>query len=364
MNNETDIKLGHIYARVSTTKQANEGFSIAAQLAKCRRLAEEKDIRVVGEYVDEGISGTNFKRKELCRMRQIIRPNEFIITYSLSRLGRRAIDTCQLYDEMTKQKITILSINEPFISDQKFGKFIISLMSSIYEMEVDEVTRRTEAIRSEKILNGEQTGTVGFGFALHHYGGRKYIYPIAHEQRGITYAIDQGTKNPKLSWGEIGRQMIQNGWYPKRTEKWSQASLQRLIEGNMKNRTKNEFNNLTYKELENYEKRRIPLNLPKNRIVIDPDTNNLDYRSVYGYRFDKENAEFPTIEDVDRAVKNKEITMNPDMTKLYNNLNVDEEQNIKEEVGKDNAEEEEETTDPETIKKLLSMLKAGKIKIS
>jgi len=298
-------------------------------------------------------------------MRQIIRPNEFIITYSLSRLGRRAIDTCQLYDEMAKQNISILSINEPFIADPKFGKFIISLMSSIYEMEVDEVTRRTEAIRSEKLLNGEQTGTVGFGFSLHYYGGRKYIYPIAHEQRGITYAIQEGNKDPKLSWGEIGRQMIQNGWYRKRTEKWSQASLQRLIAGNTKTRDKNEFYNLTYKELENYEKRRIPLNLPKNRIIVDPDTNNLDYRLVYGYRFDKENSEFPTLKDVDNALENKEITMNPNMTKMYKSIHADIAGNeIIEEVKEEIVVEEESTDDKETMKKLLSMFKAGTLKMT
>ena len=50
-----------IYPRVSTIKQANEGFSLEAQRENLIYFANQQGWNVVGDYGDEGISGKNIE---------------------------------------------------------------------------------------------------------------------------------------------------------------------------------------------------------------------------------------------------------------------------------------------------------------
>ena len=47
-----------IYMRVSTDKQAQEGDSIAAQRDALTKYVKDHGYILVGEYLDDGISGT------------------------------------------------------------------------------------------------------------------------------------------------------------------------------------------------------------------------------------------------------------------------------------------------------------------
>lgn len=50
-----------IYARVSTTEQAEEGYSIDEQTRLLRQYCEREGYEVYKEYVDRGISGKSIK---------------------------------------------------------------------------------------------------------------------------------------------------------------------------------------------------------------------------------------------------------------------------------------------------------------
>ena len=56
-NPSTIGKRAAIYARVSTVEQAEEGYSIEAQLKSLREVCEAKGFELIEEYVDGGISG-------------------------------------------------------------------------------------------------------------------------------------------------------------------------------------------------------------------------------------------------------------------------------------------------------------------
>ena len=48
----------YIYTRVSTAMQV-DGYSLSAQSDELQRYASLKNIQIVGEYCDEGMSGKN-----------------------------------------------------------------------------------------------------------------------------------------------------------------------------------------------------------------------------------------------------------------------------------------------------------------
>ena len=57
-----------LYARVSTEEQADQGYSLAAQLQMLRDFCEVFEMDIAGEYVDDGYSGTNTRRPAYRRM--------------------------------------------------------------------------------------------------------------------------------------------------------------------------------------------------------------------------------------------------------------------------------------------------------
>ena len=58
-----------IYARVSTT---GNGQSPEMQLRELRDYCERRDWRIVGEYVDSGVSGAKDSRPELNRLSPLV----------------------------------------------------------------------------------------------------------------------------------------------------------------------------------------------------------------------------------------------------------------------------------------------------
>ena len=57
-----------IYARVSTSEQANEGWSIPEQIDRLSKYCESQRWDIYDTYVDAGFTGTNLKRPELQRL--------------------------------------------------------------------------------------------------------------------------------------------------------------------------------------------------------------------------------------------------------------------------------------------------------
>lgn len=53
-----------VYARVSTTRQAENDLSIPDQLAHADRYANDKGLEVIGNYVDAGASARDDNRPE------------------------------------------------------------------------------------------------------------------------------------------------------------------------------------------------------------------------------------------------------------------------------------------------------------
>ena len=70
-------------------KTQGESVSIQTQRMILRQYAAEQGLNVIGEYVDDGWSGTNFERPDFQRMMDDIEDGKVncVVTKDLSRLG-------------------------------------------------------------------------------------------------------------------------------------------------------------------------------------------------------------------------------------------------------------------------------------
>jgi site-specific DNA recombinase len=159
-----------LYCRVSTEDQA-ERQTVKAQLDFLRNWAQLFGHPIVGEYVDDGVSGTVplEQRPEGQRLLAELpetRPNQLAV-YRLDRLGRSARVLLDADALLTRAGVTIQSATEPFNTASPIGRFVFQLLGSIAELERSTITERMTMGRDRVARDGKWTGgPIPFGFDL------------------------------------------------------------------------------------------------------------------------------------------------------------------------------------------------------
>lgn len=207
-----------IYIRVSTTSQAEEGYSIEEQKAKLESYCDIKDWNIYEIYTDGGFSGSNTERPAL---EQLIRDAErkkfdTVLVYKLDRLSRSQKDTLFLIEDIfIKNGIEFLSLQENFDTSTPFGKAMIGLLSVFAQLEREQIKERMQLGKLGRAKAGKSMmwGRTSYGYDYQKETGSltinpaqslvvKYIFERYLAGRSITKLRDDlNEKYPKeISW--------------------------------------------------------------------------------------------------------------------------------------------------------------------
>lgn len=170
-----------IYARQSVSDR--EGIGI--QLEKSRALAGSRDFEVVGEYVDDGVSG--YKAREegtaFARMLDDARARRFdvVIVRKLDRLGRslsalEALTTAKAQVVTTDGEVDLTTVN---------GRLMANLLTSVARAESETKAERRVNRNDERRKDGVPTsGRVPYGY--------RWVTTKERAERGTdeAYALD------------------------------------------------------------------------------------------------------------------------------------------------------------------------------
>ncbi len=99
-----------IYARYSPgSKQTYQ--SIEGQLKECYAFAERSGLRVIHEYIDEHLTGTNDKRDSFLQMIEDSKKKnfQFVIVYQLDRFARNRYDSATYKAKLKKNGVRVFS---------------------------------------------------------------------------------------------------------------------------------------------------------------------------------------------------------------------------------------------------------------
>src|SRR6266568_6324116 len=109
-----ESKLIAVYARVSTSRQEEEG-TIKTQLSTLREYARTNGYVIVKEYVDDGWSGDMLARPALDDLRQAAKSKLWnaVLIYDPDRLARRYSFQELVMDELQEQGIQTLFVTIP-----------------------------------------------------------------------------------------------------------------------------------------------------------------------------------------------------------------------------------------------------------
>lgn len=157
------------YLRVSTTEQAQEGFGIAAQRAKCAAMLTLKGWPAAVEFSDEGISGTKdeSERPGLAGLLAAINTGavNVVIVAALDRLGRSTALVLRMVERLETGGADLVSCKESLDTSTASGRFVLRMFASLAELERDNIAERTTGGRNERgKIDGEKGGRVPYGY--------------------------------------------------------------------------------------------------------------------------------------------------------------------------------------------------------
>ena len=229
-----------MYIRLSREDGENgESESISNQRNILQRYVEDNSLYCVKEYVDDGISGTNFDRPGFCEMLQDIENKtiNMVITKDLSRLGRDYVKTgyyiedffpknniryvavtdgIDTYIDSTNNDITPFKaiMNDYYAKDiskkirsvlrekQKQGEYMCSIPAYGYKrnpsiknkLVIDEQVRYVVEKIFDMYANGHGSREI-----VNYLNANKYLSPADYRKTGIV----QGKDKMNYNWNEV-----------------------------------------------------------------------------------------------------------------------------------------------------------------
>ena len=125
----------------------------------------------IDEIVDDGYSGTNFRRPGITRALELLNSGKFncIIVKDLSRLGRDHIQIGNYLEHIfPAMEIRVISINDQYDSDEHIGSpggIDIALKNLIYELYSKDLSQKVKAARQTIMKSGKYNAP----FAIYGY---------------------------------------------------------------------------------------------------------------------------------------------------------------------------------------------------
>ncbi len=151
-----------LYARVSTTKQAEKDLSIPDQLRQMKEWCKSRHYQVAIEYVEPGASATDNRRPIFQQMiaEACVSPPPFdaIIIHSLSRFFRDSIEFGLYERRLKKHGVIIISMTQQ-TSDDPAGEMARRIFSLFDEYQSKENGKHTLRAMKENARQGYFNGS-------------------------------------------------------------------------------------------------------------------------------------------------------------------------------------------------------------
>lgn len=146
-----------IYARTSTSGQ-EERHTIESQLTDCRDYCETKGYPIVGEFVDDGVSGAIplEERPQGHALLEAARQKQFdcVVIYCADRLGRDALEALLALEKFKELHLNVEFKVQSFDATPE-GKFQFTVMMAVAELERALIARRTAGGRRRVAKEGK-----------------------------------------------------------------------------------------------------------------------------------------------------------------------------------------------------------------
>jgi DNA invertase Pin-like site-specific DNA recombinase len=148
-----------LYARISVSTE--ESVSVARQIASGRKYAAARGWRLVGEFIDDGVSASPNKPEDRPGWRSLMGslvPFEAVIVWKVDRLARRVIDFLHADQTLQARGAAIVCVEQSIDMTTGEGRAFAQMLAVFGEMEAAAISSRITAAREQLIAEGRVPG--------------------------------------------------------------------------------------------------------------------------------------------------------------------------------------------------------------
>jgi DNA invertase Pin-like site-specific DNA recombinase len=222
------------YLRVSTDRQAEKGLGLDVQRQAVREWAKAHSHRIVAYLADEGVSGSNGieNRDALPQALGMVKSGaaQGIVVYRLDRLARDLVLQETLLAEIQRMGGQLFSTSpaeSDYLTDDAADPsrtMIRQILGAVSQYERAMIRLRLVAGRRRKAERG------GYSYGAPHYGVRAEGGTLV-EDPDEAAAVERirVLRAHGKSLREIAATLTEEGYRPKRSERWHPESLRRIV---------------------------------------------------------------------------------------------------------------------------------------
>lgn len=156
-----------LYARVSTEEQT-EGYSLDAQMGRCRDYCETQGWEVVSEYIDAGFSGRSARRPQFEQMMTDAEAGLFdvLVIHKLDRFSRSLRDTITYLGQLADHGIGFVSIQERFDYTRPEGRLQMHILAALAQWYSENLGQEIKKGLAQRAKEGLWLGHLSTGYCL------------------------------------------------------------------------------------------------------------------------------------------------------------------------------------------------------
>ena len=158
------------YIRISPRGADYHGVSLEVQTKGIQNYCKFKEWNLIGVYGDKFISGKYMKdRPGLNAVLTLAcdKRIDAVVVYKLDRFSRNTIELLDAVSVLEDRDVVFASVCEEVNTKSATGKFFLTMLGALGQMEREQVSERTKAALQLKKDRGEKIGGyIPYGFAM------------------------------------------------------------------------------------------------------------------------------------------------------------------------------------------------------
>lgn len=213
------------YIRVSTSKQAEKGFSLEAQRQKLQAMALVKDVELIETIIDAGESAKSLDRPGMRRLLELVdgRKIDTVLIIKLDRLTRSVRDLGELLERFSKRGVSLVSLSESLDTGSAAGRMVLNLLTTVSQWEREVIGERTASVLRHKKASRQVYNHVPFGFARQ----ENALVAVEAEQAVIRHMAE--LKKAGYTLREIAGELNGDGIASKSGGRWYASSVRNCL---------------------------------------------------------------------------------------------------------------------------------------
>ncbi len=215
------------YCRVSTDKDDQVNSLASQNQYFSEYINAHEDWILKGIYYDEGISGTQTKKRNgfNAMIDEALRGGiDLILTKEVSRFARNTVDTLSYTRKLKEAGVGVMFTIDNIDTRDCDGELRLTLMASIAQEESRKTSERVKWGQKRRMEQGVVFGRDLLGYYVK--DGKLYIN---EEEAAIVRAIFHKYTNEGKGTYVIARELEADGIRPKRVKRWSNTVILRVL---------------------------------------------------------------------------------------------------------------------------------------